>query len=218
MPLNFWQYCAEAMPLLLDGLLFSLTLFVVVASVSFPLSTVLAVLKTFGPPWVKGILGFYTWIFRGTPLLIQLFLVYYGLPYIGIILDTNVVIVSVFILSASAYETEVIRGGLISIEKGYYEACQVLGMSYIQTLRRVIIPQTIRKVLPPTCSEAIILFKDTSLVTAIAVFDLLRQAKNMVIMDARIDAFVVALFFYLLISSILTIVFSKLEKRFPVQI
>lgn len=218
MPLNFWQYCVNAMPLLLDGLVFSLTLFAVVAAVGFPLSIMLAVLKVSGPRWVKAILGFYTWIFRGTPLLIQLFLVYYGLPYIGVILPTNVVIFSVFILSASAYETEVIRGGLISIDKGYYEACHVLGMSYIQTLRRVVIPQTIRKVLPPTCSEAIILFKDTSLVTAIAVFDLLRQARNLVVMHARIDAFVVALFFYLVISSILTIVFTKLEKRFPVQI
>ncbi|NLF80154.1 MAG: amino acid ABC transporter permease [Clostridia bacterium] len=218
MPLNFWQYCANAMPLLLDGLVFSLTLFSVVAAVSFPLSIVLAVLKISGPRWVKAVLGFYTWIFRGTPLLIQLFLVYYGLPYVGVILPTNVVIFSIFILSASAYEIEVIRGGLISIDKGHYEACHVLGMSYIQTLRRVVIPQTIRKVLPPTCSEAIILFKDTSLVTAIAVFDLLRHARNLVFQHGRIDAFVVALFFYLVISSILTITFTKLEKRFPAQI
>jgi polar amino acid transport system permease protein len=215
---DFITYCIDAMPLLLDGLLFSLTLFCVVAALTFPLSIFFATLKLSGPKWLKAVLGIYTWIFRGTPLLIQLFLVYYGLPYIGIVLDTNFVIIAVFVLCFAAYETEVIRGGLLSIERGQFEACRVLGMTYIQTMRRIVIPQALRKVIPPTCSEAITLFKDTSLVTAIAVFDLLRQAKNLVILDARIDAFVVALFFYLLISSLLTIFFTKLEKRMKVSI
>lgn len=218
MRLDFFAYCVQAMPLLLNGLAFSFKLFVIVALITFPLSILLATLKVSGPKWLQAILGIYTWIFRGTPLLIQLFLVYYGLPYIGIILNTNTVIISVFTLCFTAYETEVIRGGLISIDKGQYEACRVLGMSYVQTMVRIIIPQTLRRVLPPTCSEAITLFKDTSLVTAVAVFDLLREAKNLVILDARIDAFVVALFFYLLVSSILTIIFARMEKRFKVSI
>lgn len=215
---DFFTYCLDAMPLLLDGLRFSLTLFGVVAALTFPLSIFLAAVKLSGPRWLKAILSIYTWIFRGTPLLIQLFLVYYGLPYIGVILDTDIVIILVFVLCFTAYETEVVRGGLLSIDKGQFEACRVLGMNYFQTMRRIIIPQALRKVIPPTCSEAITLFKDTSLVTAIAVFDLLRQAKNLVILHARIDAFVIALFFYLLISSILTIIFTKLEKRLAVSI
>ncbi len=211
--MDFMTYVIDSLPYLLDGLAFSLKLFCVVALVGFPLSILLAILKTFGPRWLRALLSFYTWVFRGSPLLLQLSLAYFGLPVLGIVLPTDVVIFSIFILSATAYETEVMRGGLISIDNGQYEACQALGMNKFQTMLRIVVPQTIRKVLPPTCSEAIILFKDTSLVTAVAKFDLLRAAKNLVITDARVDAFVVALFFYLLFSSILVIVFSRLEKR-----
>ena len=211
--MDFMSYVAESMPYLLDGLAFSAKLFAVVVLVGFPLSIVFAILKSFGPRWLKAILNVYTWFFRGSPLLLQLSLAYFGLPVVGIVLPTNVVVFSIFILSATAYETEVVRGGLISIDKGQYEACEALGIGKFKTMLRIVVPQTIRKVLPPSCSEAIILFKDTSLVTAVAEFDLLRAAKNLVISDARVDAFVIALFFYLLISSILVIVFEVMEKR-----
>ena len=211
--MDFLTYAIDSVPYLLNGLAFSVKLFCIVAVVGFPLSIIFAIIKTFGPRWAKAILNFYTWVFRGSPMLLQLCLAYYGLPELGIILEPDTVIFSIFILSATAYETEVVRGGLISIEKGQYEACQALGMNFRQTMLRVVIPQTIRKVLPPTCSEAIILFKDTSLVTAIAKFDLLRAAKNLAIKSARADAFVIALFFYLLFASILVFIFSRLEKR-----
>jgi len=211
--MDFFSYAAQSIPYLLEGLAFSAKLFFIVALVGFPLSIIFAILKTSGPRWLRKVLNVYTWIFRGTPLLLQLCLVYFGLPQLGIVLSDNLVIFSVFILSATAYETEVVRGGLISIEKGQYEACQALGMNYPQTMLRVVIPQTIRKILPPTCSEAIILFKDTSLVTAVAKFDLLRAARNLAVTDSRADAFVIALFFYLVISSILVIIFDRLEKR-----
>jgi polar amino acid transport system permease protein len=186
--------------------------------IAIPLSTLVAILAVTGPKWLKDIIKFYTSMFRGSPLLLQLYLAYFGLPFIGIILPANLVIVGVFVLCISAYESEVVRGGIISIEKGQYEACQVLGMSKAQTMWRVVIPQTVRKVLPPTCSQAIVLFKDTSLVAAIGVGDLLRSATALVISDMRIDSFVVVLVIYLAVSSIMVISFDKLEKKYSVYV
>jgi len=124
----------------------------------------------------------------------------------------------VFTLSFAAYEAEVIRGGIISIEKGQYEACKTLGMNFFQTLRRVILPQAIRRVLPPTCSELIILFKDLSLVTSIALMDMMRTAQRFVLRDLRIDAFAFVLVVYLLMASLIVILFEKLEKKLAVSI
>ena len=178
----------------------------------------MASLKTIGPKWLRRVLGIYTWIFRGTPLLLQLFLVYYALPHLGIVLSPNTVIIIVYLLSVTAYESEVIRGGMAGIESGQYEAAKALCMTKVQTMRRIIAPQAVRKVLPTTCSEAIILIKDTTLISAVAEFDLLRHASNLVRMDMRIDAYVIALILYLIIASILTLIFSKLEKRYPASI
>ena len=91
-------------------------------------------------------------------------------------------------------------------------------MTRVQTMGRIVIPQTIRKVLPSTCSQAIVLFKDTSLVATIGVGDLLRSARVLVIQDLRIDAFVVVVVFYLIISSILVLVFEKMEKKYSIYI
>lgn len=216
--MNFWQYCLDALPLLLEGLLFTLVIFIIIVAIGFPLSIIVASLKTIGPKWLRRVLGIYTWIFRGTPLLLQLFLVYYALPHLGIVLSPNTVIIIVYLLSVTAYESEVIRGGMAGIESGQYEAAKALGMTKVQTMRRIIAPQAVRKVLPTTCSEAIILIKDTTLISAVAEFDLLRHASNLVRMDMRIDAYVIALILYLIIASILTLIFSKLEKRYPASI
>ena len=216
--MNFWQYCLDALPLLLEGLLFTLVIFIIIVAIGFPLSIIVASLKTIGPKWLRRVLGIYTWIFRGTPLLLQLFLVYYALPHLGIVLSPNTVIIIVYLLSVTAYESEVIRGGMAGIESGQYESAKALGMTKVQTMRRIIAPQAVRKVLPTTCSEAIILIKDTTLISAVAEFDLLRHASNLVRMDMRIDAYVIALILYLIIASILTLIFSKLEKRYPASI
>ena len=216
--MNFWQYCLDALPLLLEGLLFTLVIFIIIVAIGFPLSIIVASLKTIGPKWLRRVLGIYTWIFRGTPLLLQLFLVYYALPHLTLALSPNTVIIIVYLLSVTAYESEVIRGGMAGIESGQYEAAKALGMTKVQTMRRIIAPQAVRKVLPTTCSEAIILIKDTTLISAVAEFDLLRHASNLVRMDMRIDAYVIALILYLIIASILTLIFSKLEKRYPASI
>lgn len=217
--MDFLPYIQFCLPYLRDGFLLSLKLFAIVLVCGFLLAIVIASLKAYGPRWLRWLLGIYTWIFRGTPLLLLLVLVYKGFPHIGLVLDGWLVATVVFTLSAAAYEAEIIRGGLISIDKGQFEAGHALGLTFLQTLRRIVVPQTVRRVLPPSCSEVIILFKDTSLVSAIAVFDLLRSAQNRVILDGgRPEAFIVSLVFYLVFSSILVIAFRHLEKRYSISL
>lgn len=216
--LGFFEYISLHMPSILKGLAYTCKLTVVVGLIMLPLSLLIAVAAISGPRWFKGLYKGYSWVFRGTPLLMQLYLAYYALPFVGVVLPANTVIVITFVLCFSAYQSEVFRGGLISVDKGQYEACRVLGMSYPQTMLRVVIPQTIRKVLPSTCSQIIVLFKDTSLVATIGVGDLLRSARERVILDLRIDTFAVVLVIYLLISSILVLVFNKLEKKYSVYV
>ncbi|MDO4582114.1 MAG: amino acid ABC transporter permease [Bacillota bacterium] len=214
-----WDYIAGFMPEIWDGFFTSLKIFGIVLFCGFFIAIIIAALKAYGPKLVRSILGVYTWMFRGTPLVLQLMLVYYGFPYIGITFQEGIVVaVIIMTLSAAAYEAEIIRGGLISIDKGQFEASKALGMTFLQTLRRVVVPQTVRRVLAPSCSEVIILFKDTSLVTSIAVYDLLRRASGRAGYDFTIEPYIVALIFYLVFSSILVIVFNRLEKRYSVSL
>lgn len=216
MALGFWDYIMKHMPSIMEGLWYSCRLFFIVALISLPLSMVVAIWAVHGPKWFKKVYQIYNWLFRGSPLMLQLFLAYYGLPFLGIILPVDFVVITVFVLCFTAYQSEVFRGGIISTDIGQYEACQVLGMTKAQTMLRVVIPQTIRKTLSSICSQAIVLFKDTSLVATIGVGDLLRSARVLVIKDLRIDAFAVVLVIYLIISSILVVIFNKLEKKYSI--
>lgn len=210
------DYVLTILPILLKGLKLSLTVYGFVIVLIFPLAILAAIGKVSGPPILQKILHLYTWIWRGTPLLLQLFFIYFGLPYFGINLPPFVAVIIAFVLNVAAYETEIIRAGIESIDKGQYEAAKALGMTYFQTMRRIIIPQTIRRVLPATCNEAILTFKDTALVAAIGMGDLLRSAKEVVTSDFKITAFFVAFVFYLVISSILLQIFSRLEKKYSI--
>lgn len=210
------DYVLTILPVLLEGLQLSLTVYVIVVILVFPLAILAAIGKVSGPPILRIILSLYTWIWRGTPLLLQLFFIYFGLPYFGINFPPLVAVIIAFVLNITAYQTEIIRAGIESIDKGQYEAAKALGMTYAQTMRRIIIPQTIRRVLPATCNEAILTFKDTALVAAIGMGDLLRSAKEVVTADFKITAFFVAFGIYLIISSVLLQVFNKLEKKYSI--
>ena len=209
----FLPYIMDKLPVLADGVKMSFLLYFLILLVAVPISVAVAVAKTSAPKPVRLFLDLYTWVFRGSPLILQLSVVYYGFPHIGIVWAPMTVALIVFSLSFAAYEAEVIRGGIISIDRGQYEACKVLGMSFFQTMRRIVVPQAIRRVLPPTCSEMIILFKDLSLVTSIALMDMMRTAQRIVIRDLRIDAFAFVLVIYLSMASLLVLLFRKVERK-----
>lgn len=213
------DYIVRITPLLLQGALTTLALFAIV----FPLSLPLGFLTTLGEnshfkplAWLsKG----YVFVMRGTPLMLQLFFFYYGLPFIPVIgpylrMNSFSCACLAFTLNYAAYFAEIFRGGLLSIDKGQYEASKVLGLTRLQTMVRVIIPQMIRVTLPSIGNEAITLVKDTALVTAIALPELLHYAKTTVTRDFTTSPFVVAAVIYLLINFVVALFFKKAEKKF----
>lgn len=199
---------------ILKGGVISLKLFIIVAILSVPLGIFVALGKISGIRPLRSVLSIYTWVFRGTPLLLQLFFVYFGLPVIGIRLEPLTAASLAFTINYAAYLAETFRAGIESVDKGQFEAAKALGMNYRQTMVQIILPQAIRNVLPPVCSEAINLIKDTALVAAIGIGDLLRAAKEVVTREFTITPFIIAAAIYLVISSLLVLMFRKLEKKY----
>jgi polar amino acid transport system permease protein len=151
---------------------------------------------------------------RGTPLMLQLLFVYFALPMIGIRLPDIAAALLAFTLNYAAYFAEIFRAGIQAVPKGQYEAAKTLGMSYPQTMRRIILPQVIRIVLPPVSNETINLVKDTSLVYILAMNDLLRVARTIVQREFDMTPFLFAAIFYLAMTFVLTWGFKKLEAHY----
>lgn len=198
----------------------TLKLFAVTIVFSVPLGLLLTFLYTSKNKVVTKLISIYILLMRGTPLLLQIFFVYFGLPYLPVI-GKYVTISSrftagavAFIFNYAAYFAEIFRGGLLSVDKGQYEAAKVLGLSEAQTRFKIVLPQMFRISLPAVSNEAIILIKDTALVTAIGLVDLLKVTKTIVNKTTDVSAFLVAALFYLVLSYILTLVFKFLEKKF----
>lgn len=171
-------------------------------------------------PVLRAITRGYVFLMRGTPLMLQLFFFYFGLPNIPFIgqfltMERFTAACVTFILNYAAYFCEIFRGGLLSIDKGQYEAASVLGLTKWQTTVRVVLPQMFKVVLPPVSNEAITLVKDTALVTAIGISDLLHITKSLVNgTGGNVTPFFVAAVFYLLVTFGLTKLFQYLEKKF----
>lgn len=214
--LDWLIYCGTLLPFLLEGLKITLKLFFATIILSLPLGLIIALLNIskFAP--FKIFASTYVWIMRGTPLLLQLFFVFYGLPYlpyIGITLDRFPAAVFTFVLNYGAYFSEIIRAGILSIDDGQYEAAKAAGMTNFKTMQRIIIPQTIRRIIPPIANETITLIKDTALVTSIGVMELLQAAKSSVNRDVNTTAFFLAAIMYLILTLVLTYIFKSIEKK-----
>ena len=201
---------------ILGGVGVTVSISIVTLVLSIPLGMLFAILKISGPVVIKSILNFYTWIFRGTPLLLQLFFVYYGLPIIHPALAfTDFQAVSItFTLNYAAYLTEVFRAGIESIDLGQYEAAKALGFNYRTTMMQIIIPQTIRRIIPSTCNESVNLIKDTALVAVIGMGDISRTANELASKDLIITPFIIAGVIYLILTSVMMHVFKKIEKKY----
>ncbi|MBR1442245.1 MAG: amino acid ABC transporter permease [Firmicutes bacterium] len=214
--MTFFQW----LPQMLEGCLITIKLFFITIAFSMPLGLILTFLYTSKNKTVNKIISFYILIMRGTPLLLQIFFVYFGLPYLPVIgeyltiTDRFTAGAIAFILNYAAYFAEIFRGGLLSVEEGQYEAAKVLGLTDMQTRTHIVLPQMFRISLPAVSNEAIILIKDTALITAIGLSDLLKVTKTIVNKTTNVSAFLVAAVFYLIMSYILTIVFKKIEKKF----
>ncbi|EGW37135.1 amino acid ABC transporter permease [Desulfosporosinus sp. OT] len=214
--MDHMEYVLNILPFILSGLKLTAKIYVATLVIALPLGLLAAIGKVKGSKLIKQVLFLYTWVWRATPLLLQLFFMFYGLPVIGIRLSPFAAATITYALNYGAYLTEIFRGGIESIDKGQYEAAKTLGMTYPQTMRRIIIPQTVRRVLPTTCSEAVNLVKDTALLAVLGLPDLLRIATQIFTRDFDITPFIVAFILYLIISSVLVKLFGKLEKMYSI--
>jgi polar amino acid transport system permease protein len=158
----------------------------------------------------------FIWIFRGTPLLLQLFFIYYALPSLGITFKPFTAAVLGLGLNYSAYLAEIMRGAIESIDSGQMEAAKAIGMSYWQAMRRIIIPQTYKRLVPPVGNEFIALIKDTALVSTIAMVELMRAANQIFSATFNVYILIEAAFIYLILTSIFTLSFRKIEDRLGV--
>ncbi|MBC1365206.1 amino acid ABC transporter permease [Listeria welshimeri] len=208
------DYIMEILPALLDGAKTTLLVFAVTLVCSIPLGAIVAVGNISKIAPLKFILNIYIWIMRGTPLLLQLIFIYYGLPIIGVVFDRMDAVFIAFILNYAAYFAEIFRGGFLSIENGQYESAKVLGLTYSQTLRKIVLPQVVKRVLPAIGNEVINLVKDSSLVYILGIGDLLRAGKIAMSRDVTLIPLVLVAAIYLALTAILTILFKQLEKRF----
>ncbi len=205
--------CVRFMPSLLKGASMTLVLvfFTMIVSPIGGLFIALGRLSKTQP--FSGISWFIIWFFRGTPLLLQLFFIYYGLPAIGITLSPLAAALIGLSINYSAYLAEIIRAGIESIEEGQTEAAKAIGMTYAQTMRRIIIPQTYKRIIPPFANEFIALIKDTALVSTIAMVELMRAADQMFNAYFNVTVLVLAAAIYLLFTTIFTFFFEKIEYK-----
>lgn len=208
------SYLLEVLPSLLKGAMVTLHIFALVLVLSIPLGIFVAFLMQIKFKPLRWFLNFYILIMRGTPLLLQLIFVYYVLPGVGITFDRLPAAIFAFTLNYAAYFSEIFRGGIEAIPKGQYEAAKVLKLSHIQTVRYIILPQVVKIVLPSIFNEIMTLVKDTALVYALGVGDLLLASRTAANRDASLAPMFIAGGIYLLMISLVTVVSKQVEKKF----
>jgi polar amino acid transport system permease protein len=213
------DYILSILGPLAEGSLVTLKLFFITLALAVPLGLTLALIRISRFTVASQAVNGYIWLMRGTPLMLQLLFIYFALPFvpvIGVRLPDFPAAIVAFALNYAAYFAEIFRAGIQSIDRGQYEGAKVLGFSYSQTMRRIVLPQVVKRILPPMSNETITLVKDTSLIYVLALNDLLRAARGIVQRDFTITPFIVAAGFYLLMTLVLTWLFQRLEKRHAV--
>ena len=206
------QYISEILPSLFQGAALTLQIFFWTLVGSLPLGILVSLGLTSKIKPLKWVLEIYVWLMRGTPLLLQLIFVFYGLPIIGIVFERYDAALVAFILYYAAYFAEIFRGGFQSVDQGQFEAARVLRLSYWQTLRKIIIPQVIKIVIPSIGNEVINLVKDSSLVYVIGLGDLLRAGNVATSRDVTLVPLMLVGLIYLILVGICTLILRQVEK------
>ena len=206
------SYIIEILPQLLDGLKLTVLVFILTLILSIPLGIVLAFLLRI--PIVKWFVNLYVWMMRGTPLLVQLIIIFYALPMVGPTLRRFPAALLAFTLNYAAYFAEIFRGGIKAVPNGQLEAAKVLKLSKWQTIRYIQMPQVVKIVLPSVFNEIITLVKDSSLIYVVGLGDLLRAGKIAMSRDVSLVPIMMAALIYLIFIGILTILSKKIEQRF----
>ena len=201
---------------LFEGFGISLLIFLITLIFSLPLGLIITFGSMSKVKFIKYIVKGFVWIIRGTPLMLQIIIVFYG-P--GLWLDVSIknfrftAVIIAFVINYACYFSEIYRGGIESISKGQYEAGYVLGMSKIQIFFKVILPQVIKRIIPSISNEVITLVKDTSLARVIAIIELIKVAEEVSRITGALWPLLYTGLFYLIFSGLLTILFNKIEKK-----
>lgn len=206
----------DALPFLLKGAVLTIKFSVIAEFFGVIFGLILAIMKTSKIRLLKYPSIAYIEFFRGTPLLMQIMFAYYALPYIGINLSGFFAGLLALSLNSAAYIAEIFRAGIESIERGQIEASRSLGMNFFQTMRYIVLPQAFRRVTPPLTNDFIILLKDSSLLSVIAVVELLRAAKEIATWKVNPSTYTAAAFIYLLITLPLSQFVHYLERRYKI--
>ncbi len=217
---------------LIEGFITTFDVFAFTLIGALPLGLIICFgsMSKFAP--LKWLMKTVVWVIRGTPLMLQLIVVYYGPGLIGAwaeempdpnfivswlatwsVFDRFVAVIIAFIINYACYFSEIYRGGIESIPKGQYEACQVLGMSKSQTFFKVVLMQVVKRVIPPMGNEIITLVKDTSLARTIAVYEIIWSAQSFAKSDGLMWPMFYTAAFYLIFNGLLTVIFGKIEKK-----
>jgi polar amino acid transport system permease protein len=212
-------------PVLLAGSRITISLPVLAVSAGLVLSLFIALGKMSKNVIINKFCTFYVFFFRGTPLLMQLYFIYYAMPMISRVfliqtgqadVDRFIYAFIAFSLNTAAYCAEIIRAAIQSIDKGQFEASRALGLSYSQAMRLVIVPQSVRRLIPPVGNEFIMVLKDASLVSMIALVDITKATRNIEGSTRSALVYIPAMLLYLLITAIFSFIFHKLEKKYSV--
>lgn len=203
---------------MIEGLTVTLSVFFITFIISIPLGIIVSFMRMSSNKIIKHIARLYILVLRGTPLLLQLIFIFFGLPFVGIVFDRFSAVIVAFSLNYSAYYAEIFRGGIESVDKGQYEGALVLGMSKTNMYRRIIFPQVIKRILPAMSNEVITLIKDTAIVYTIGLNDILRIAQIAQNQKASLLPLLNAGLIYLVLIGLITYLFKKIENKYSYYI
>lgn len=213
---EFLSFTSTYLPYLLQGALVTIEIAVIGVIFGSIIGLLVGLGRISSNPLISQISRFYIWVIRGTPLLLQLFVIHFAIPSVFSALTMPPFVSACIALSlnAAAYIAEIARGAIQSIDKGQMEAARSLGLSSGQAMRRVIVPQAFRRMLPPLGNEFIALIKESSLVSTIALYDLLRTGQQIISSTYRyMEVFLLVGLIYLLLTTIMSYIVGKIEQK-----
>lgn len=209
-----FRLIVESIPFLVKGAVYTVQVSVLAIVFGLVLGWMLGLVAVSGVRWLRAIAWGYVQFIRGTPLLVQIFLIYFGLPALGLNIPAYWSGVIALGLNSAGFQAEIVRAGIESIDRGQTEAARSIGMSGFQTLLFILVPQTIRRVIPPLTNELITLTKSSSLLSAIAVLELTHAGQAIIARTfAPFEIYAAVAVFYLVLIAVLSRASALLERR-----
>ena len=200
--------------ILINGLTVTLPLTIISFALALVIALITALVQTAKIPVLRQLARFYVWVIRGTPVLVQLFVVFYGLPSLGVLINPFPAAVACFAINEGAYCAETIRAALESVPAGQMEAGYCVGMTYLQTMRRIILPQAFKNVLPAMCNEFVTIIKETSILGMVGIVELMFRAQSIAKQTyIFLEPYVIAAIMYFIIVFPLSKIIAAVERR-----